>query len=308
MSHIGKAMAYFKLWFLETRPHFLLLTPVSVFLGLAAALYDGAPFQALHFALALVGALLAHISVNVLNDYFDFKSGIDLRTRRTPFSGGSGILPAGRLSPRSVQLFGMGCLLALVPIGIYFWAQYGLAILPLGLLGMLVIYSYTTYITRVPWLCLIAPGLGFGPLMVLGVYFSQAGAYSLTAMAVSLVPGFLVSNLLLLNQFPDVAADASAQRRHFPIALGRGRSAWLYAGLLLATYAWILLAVAWHVLPPAALLGLVTLPVGWAAIRGVTKHYDDLDRLVPFLGRNVLVTLLTPLALGVGLVVSGLLI
>ncbi len=40
--------------------------------------------------LALLGAFLAHISVNTLNEYFDFKSGLDLETIKTPFSGGSG--------------------------------------------------------------------------------------------------------------------------------------------------------------------------------------------------------------------------
>lgn len=45
-------------------------------------------------ALALLGALSAYISVNVFNEYIDFKTGLDLVTRRTPFSGGSGTLPA----------------------------------------------------------------------------------------------------------------------------------------------------------------------------------------------------------------------
>ncbi len=60
------------------------------------AWYDGAFF--LSWALlALLGLLLAHVSVNVLNDYFDYRSGVDLKTQRTPFSGGSGILPPPNL-------------------------------------------------------------------------------------------------------------------------------------------------------------------------------------------------------------------
>ena len=81
-------MTGLKTWFAETRPHFLLLTPVCVFVGIAVAVYQSDSLKALHLALALLGALLAHISVNVLNDYFDYRSGIDLETRRTPFSGG----------------------------------------------------------------------------------------------------------------------------------------------------------------------------------------------------------------------------
>ena len=107
-----------KTWFLETRPQFLILTPLCVLVGVAAAQYDDVPFRPLHFFLALLGALLAHVSVNVLNDYFDYKSGIDLATQRTPFSGGSGILPAGLLKPYQVYLFGLLSLIAVGAIGI----------------------------------------------------------------------------------------------------------------------------------------------------------------------------------------------
>jgi 1,4-dihydroxy-2-naphthoate octaprenyltransferase len=298
-------MTSLKTWFVETRPHFLLLTPVCVFVGIAVAVYEFDSLNALHLALALLGALLAHISVNVLNDYFDYRSGIDLKARRTPFSGGSGILPAGLLSPRKVYLFGIACLLAVTFIGIYFIYEYRLEILPIGILGILVIYFYTTHITKNPLLCAIAPGLGFGPLMVLGAYFTQTGDYTLAAGMASMVPGFLVSNLLLLNQFPDIEADMVASRRHFPIAVGRQNSAKIYAGLLSATYLWLILSAAFKVLPLTALLGLITLPLGLKTVRGVLKYSDDTDNLIPFMGRNIMVTLLTPLLMGVGILIGS---
>src|SRR4030042_5008663 len=99
-----------KVWFAETRPQFLLLSVVLAFLANAVAWNDGY-FHLGHALLAFLGLLLCHIGVNVLNDYFDYRSGIDLKTRRTPFSGGSGILPAGLLGARSVYLFGVGCFL-----------------------------------------------------------------------------------------------------------------------------------------------------------------------------------------------------
>ena len=77
-----------KVWFLETRPQFLLLSVVLAFLGTTIAWYDG-DFHLGYAMLAFLGLLLCHISVNVLNDYFDYKSGIDLEAKRTPFSGGA---------------------------------------------------------------------------------------------------------------------------------------------------------------------------------------------------------------------------
>jgi 1,4-dihydroxy-2-naphthoate octaprenyltransferase len=297
-------MATVRTWFLETRPSFLLLVPACVFIGIATAVYDTRELNALNFGLAFLGALLAHISVNVLNDYFDYQTGIDLNTRKTPFSGGSGILPAGLLIPRKVFIFGMACLLAVAAIGAYFIHEYTWRILPIGVLGILVIYFYTTHLTKDPLLCAIAPGLGFGPLMVLGVYFTQTGEYTLSAGLASMIPGFLVSNLLLLNQFPDVEADRAGARRHLLITLGRERSAKIYAGLIVATYVLLVFSVAFKELPWGALLGLLTLPLGIQAVRGVLRYSEDMDNLIPFLGRNVMVTLLTPLLAGVGILIS----
>jgi len=296
-----------KTWFLETRPHFLLLTPVCVLVGLAVAVYESDSVNVLHFVLALVGALLAHISVNVLNDYFDHRSGLDHKTKRTPFSGGSGILPAGLLKPRQVCLFGTISLLAVVAIGAYFISKYEWRIVPLGVAGVLVVYFYTTHLTKNPLLCAIAPGLGFGPLMVLGTHFTQTGEYTLAAGLASLVPGFLVSNLLLLNQFPDIEADLAASRRHVPIALGRQASAWIYGLLLLAAYLSLVLSVALEVLPLTALIGLLTLPLALKAVRGVLKYHADTEKLIPFMGLNIQVTLLTPLLTGAGILLGLLL-
>jgi 1,4-dihydroxy-2-naphthoate octaprenyltransferase len=296
-----------KLWFLETRPHFLLLTPVCVLVGLAVAVWELDAINTPHFVLALFGALFAHVSVNVLNDYFDYRSGLDLKTTRTPFSGGSGILPSGLMKPGQVYLFGLASLVAVAAIGGYFIYEYGWRILPLGAAGVLVVYFYTTHLTRNPWVCAVAPGLGFGPLMVLGVYFTQTGEYALAPALASLLPGFLVSNLLLLNQFPDVEADLVAARRHIPIALGKRTAAKVYVLLLVAAYLSLVLVVAFELLPLTALLGLLTLPLGIKAARGVLKSYDDTRKLIPFMGLNIQVTLLTPLLTGVGILLGMLL-
>ena len=307
MAQPAGARPGIKTWFLETRPQFLLLTPVCVLVGAGLAVYQTGGLNVLHFLLAFAGALLAHVAVNVLNDYFDFKSGVDLKTRRTPFSGGSGILPAGLLKARNVYLLGLISLAVVVGIGGYFIYEYKLTILPVGLAGVVVVYFYTTHITKDPFLCALAPGLGFGPLMVLGTYVTQTGEYTLAAGIASLVPGFLVSNLLLLNQFPDVEADKVASRRHLPIVMGRRLSARVYVALLGLTYLALALAVGFELLPLTALLGLLTLPLAVKAARGVLKNYDNINGLIPFMGGNILVTLLTPLLTGIG-VLLGLLL
>ena len=103
---VGGVTLSLKTWFTETRPNFLLLTPICFSVGLGVAFSEGY-FNLFRTILGLIGAMLAHISVNVLNDYFDFRSGLDLKTKRTPFSGGSGILPSGLLHPKGVYFLGI---------------------------------------------------------------------------------------------------------------------------------------------------------------------------------------------------------
>ena len=136
-----------KVWFLETRPQFLLLSMVLAFLGTCIAWYDGV-FHLGHAVLAFVGLLLAHISVNVLNDYFDYRSGIDLETKRTPFSGGSGILPGELLKPKQVLWLGLGSLILAIPIGIYFVIVKGWLLLPLLLVAAACVLLYTPFILK----------------------------------------------------------------------------------------------------------------------------------------------------------------
>ena len=283
------------------RVPFLILTPACVFLGVATAIQSGAQINPLHVLLVLIGALCTHISVNAFNEYDDFKSGLDALTQRTPFSGGSGTLPAKpqmAWTALVIALIGLG---VIVLAGIYFTWLYGLALLPLGLLGIFVILAYTPWLTHNPLLCLLAPGLGFGPLMVMGTHFALTGQYSWTAFIASLVPFFLVSNLLLLNQFPDVEADKTVGRRHFPILIGRRQSSYIFSAFLLLTYVTILVGVLLSILPLWSLLGLATLYLAIPLLKGSIAYADDIQKLIPFMGNNVLVNLLTPVLVAVGL-------
>jgi len=294
-------MKKFKTWFLETRPQFLLLSVALAFLGTCIAWYDGF-FHAGHAVLAFVGLLLAHMSVNVLNDYFDYRSGIDLETKRTPFSGGSGILPLDLLKPWQVLWLGIGSFLLAGVIGVYFVLVKGWLLLPLLLIAALCIFLYTPFILRARW-PEWSPGLGMGALPVLGTYFIQTGFYSPHAVIVAVVPGILVHNLLLLNEFPDVEADSKAGRKTLPITMGKRKASLVYSALTIAVYLWIIVAVAAGQMPVFSLIALLTLPFAVKAISGAMKHHD-MGRLVPAMDNNVKVVLLTQLLLGVGYILG----
>ncbi|MDH5727172.1 MAG: prenyltransferase, partial [Nitrospira sp.] len=257
-----------------------------------------------HSVLALIGAVSAHTSVNALNEYFDFKSGLDSMTRRTPFSGGSGTLPENPKLSRQALSTGLITFVITILIGSYFLSLRGLSLLPIGVLGLLIIISYTTWISRNPILCLIAPGIGFGLLMVMGTNLVLTGGYTWTAFIASLIPFFLVSDLLLLNQFPDVEADQTVGRRHLPIILGRRASSIIYGVFLLSAYLTIVFGVWFEYLPKASLLGLGSVLISVPAFWGAFIHAENISKLIPFMGLNIIINIVTPVLVAIGLLVG----
>jgi 1,4-dihydroxy-2-naphthoate octaprenyltransferase len=284
------------------RPPFLLLTPCCLSPAWAFAFSQDLTISYLESALILVGGLAAHISVNMFNEYQDFISGLDSHTQRTAFSGGSGTLQ--QFPELSTAAFNGAILsVAIVSmVGVYFiWLRDWNILLP-GLLGILLVIGYSTEITRIPWLSLIAPGLGFGPVMVNTAYYALSGRYGFDIFLSSMVVFFLVNNLLLLNQFPDVEADRTVGRRNAPILLGREKSAGIFLAFLATAYLIELLAVTWSLLPTMSLLSLCTLPLAVFACTIVLRHTNDMDKIAPALALNIAVTLLTPLLISVGVV------
>ncbi|MGB5217622.1 MAG: prenyltransferase [Smithella sp.] len=286
------------------RPNFLILTPACVLLGIATAYWSGTTLNPLYIVLILTGALMAHISVNALNEYHDFKSGLDFVTEATPFSGGTKTLPNNPTKAHLALISGIVTIVLVACIGVYFLMVRGPWILPVGILGLVIIYTYTPLLTRSPFLCLIAPGVGFGPLMVMGTDFILTGHYSWTAAVASLVPFFLVNDLLLLNQFPDVEPDRQFGRDHLLIRIGRPAGARVYVLFLILNYLVIIFGCFFEVLPQGALLGLLTLILAVPVMRGVMRHADDISNLIPFMVKNVIINISTPVLVALGLFIN----
>lgn len=283
---------------------FLTLTPACVAVGVGTAYWQTHELNWLSVLLVLVGALSAHISVNAFNEYFDFKSGLDSETSRTPFSGGSGTLPANPELERHSLWLAWATFFITAAIGLYFiWLQ-GWQLLPLGIFGLVLLVTYTVWWVYNPILCLLAPGLGFGILMVMGTHFALTGAYSWTSFIAALVPTFLVSNLLLLNQFPDVEPDQTIGRRHFPITIGRKKSSMLYGIFLVLAYFSIIAGVLLSLLPVFSVISLLTAILAWQAYRGAKQNAENIPALISSMGMNVIINISTPILLAISLFIG----
>lgn len=287
------------------RANFLTLTLVCIALAAVASWQAGHPLQAGLVVLVTLIGLAAHISVNAFNEYFDFKSGLDFLTERTPFSGGSGTLVANPQASTMALVLAVLSLLVVIVGGLYLVSQHGWPLLLIGIPGVLIIYAYTQYLNKLPLACLLAPGLGFGVLMTLGAFWVFGGELTGGAWVLALIISLLVSNLLLLNQFPDLEADRQVGRRHLPIVIGRRRSASVYCLLALGSYLLLILAVLMQLLPWQSLLGLFSLPLLLKLLPGIFKYADRPDQLRPYLGMNVLLCHLYPLLVSLGLYWAG---
>jgi 1,4-dihydroxy-2-naphthoate octaprenyltransferase len=284
------------------RAPFLLLSFTLIASGSAAGLYDGA-FAWSRTLVALLGLVALHMAVDILNEWSDMRRGIDLETRRTPFSGGSGTLPAGRMSLRTALVFGLVCAAVGLTTGIWFFTQLGWAVVPFVVLGAVCVLAYTDVLARAG-VGELAAGLGLGGLPVAGAALVQGGGIGPAAVAAS-IPAFLMTfNLLLLNEFPDEAADRGGGRRNLPLLLGRRTAARIYAAAALAVPVSIVAAVGHGALPGlcavAALPSLLLVkPLVWAL--GNT----DTDVPIPALGSNVAWNLSTNTLMAVMLVIAA---
>jgi len=281
------------------RPPFLVLTPVCIFLGMAIAEAYAIEIDAFRAILILLAALSAHISVNSFNEYFDFRSGLDNLTNKTPFSGGSGGLPAHPHAAPLVLATAISSLLLTSAIGLFFVIHGNALLLPLGVLGLFTIVSYTSYINKFPWLCLIAPGFAFGPLFIVGTLLaitpldSAIAAPLNSALVASLVPFFLVNNLLLLNQFPDVDADRQVGRVTLPIRYGLPFSLNIYRLFSALCALTIIVAAVLGLTPWLSLLAIAPLTLSFSAQRDIANSGFEHEQMIPGLGKNVACTLLT---------------
>ncbi|MGY6630452.1 MAG: prenyltransferase [Wenzhouxiangella sp.] len=289
------------------RGPFLVLGVLCVAVAAAAVVAEQGRVDAWLLLLVLLAASLAHASVNAFNEYRDFRSGLDLMTLRTPMSGGSGTLPAHPAAARLALLFAVACLIGSVVIGVYLASRSDWRLLIPGFVGVALVCAYTPWINRSAWLCLLAPGLGFGPVITLGAYWVLGGQQTDTAVLLSLLVGLLASSLLLLNQFPDVEADRRVGRAHFPIRYGLEASVRVFAGLQLSVLLLLLTALLTARLPaavwPVVLLPLLALP---GLLRRAFRAARDAASQLPAMIANLVYTLSMLLALALSLFVASL--
>ena len=275
-----------QVWLRAVRVRFLLSSVVAVALGGAVSAYTHHTINIPDIAVVAAGVLMLHASVDLLNDYRDYKRGIDQRLRQTGMSGGTGVLPEGLLRPEAVRRAGMVCLAAGAAVGTYYIIMHGAVVAALLGFAVVSIYFYSTRI--VDW------GLGEfmvavkGTMIVLGTYYIQTGTITYDAVAGGMAAGTLSALVLFVASFPDYKADAAGGRRNIVIRYGPRRAATVIYWLFPASFAGVLAAGAsLGVIPVYCLAALAPLPLAVYAGRGLARDCMHPDRMVPHMYRTL---------------------
>jgi 1,4-dihydroxy-2-naphthoate octaprenyltransferase len=294
-------------FFLTTRLPFLTATIVPVALGGAVAARDNR-FGWGWFLLALLGAVLIHLGLNMANDLFDDASGADAaNVTPTPFSGGSRVLQYGLVSRRAVVIASAACYVAGIAIGLGLAAARGWGLLLIGAVGVVISLAYSAPPLRLVHRGLgeVTTALGFGPVTTLGTYFVCAQRFSGEALYVSLPVAVLIALILYVNEIPDRAGDAVVGKRTLPVRWSKPRVVAGYAAGAGLAYVLIVAGVVFGVMPAWTLLALLTAPMARSVYRGLQRSYDKPYELMAAMQTNIALHLATGLLLVVGYVLDN---
>lgn len=310
-SDVRPKMGKAKIWFLELRAPFFTAAILPVLIGAAFVFWENATFDLILVLITIAGTVSLHAGTNMINDYFDYRSGDDARNQaRTPFNGGSPFLVEGVLKPKSVLVaalaaFGVGGL-----IGLYLAWSITWWILPLGIAGGLLGLLYVAPKVNLAGRGIgeIAVGLGFGPLMTMGTYLVLTGEASLNSFLAGLPIGFLITLVLYINQFPDMEADASVGKNHWVVRLGRKKARIGYPIILGTSYGFVAVGIVVGVMPILSALFFITLPLAFKASKIVLANPDEVRALIPAQATTIQIHLLGGLLMTVGIALSNLLL
>jgi 1,4-dihydroxy-2-naphthoate octaprenyltransferase len=293
------------IWYRETRPPFLTASIVPILLGTCMAWSREGEWDWGLFALAMLGGVLLHVGTNVINDYFDHRSGTDNVNFEfvRPYSGGSRMIQLHLMSPREVLLESIVAFAGAILAGVALIFLVGIPILYIGLVGIFSGVLYTVWLVRVG-VGEVFVGLNFGVLMTVGAYYVQTEKVSGEVIAASIPLALLIAVVLFINQFQDYAADKATGKHNLVVRLGRARSSVVFAAMLAASYLSLIVGVAGFDVSPFALLALLTVPLAWKAGRTARRFYDDYLRLTPANQSTIMVHMLAALLMTLGYAVE----
>ena len=289
-------------WFRVIRIRFLLASVVAVSAGLALSWWHGVQIDLWYAIMTMAGVIALHSSVDLLNDYWDYKRGIDTQTQRTKMSGGTGVLPEGLLEPTQVYRAGIIFLIIGGLIGSYFVLTNGIIIGLILAFAVLSIYFYSTKI--------VDSGLAEvfvtvkGTMIVLGTYFIQTSEINIASIIAGIFVGVLSSLVLFITSFPDYDADKAKGRKTLVIFLGKQKATTMFWIFPLIAYSVLISGIIYELFPVYCLISLGAVPLIIKAGLLLKQNFDNIQELVPAMSSTITFSRITGTLFIIGFILT----
>lgn len=242
-------------------------------------------FDPLFFLLAVTGVTINHFGLNMIDDVFDYRQSVDLAGagEKNPYAGGSGVLTSGLLTDRQLYYAALLCFAITALIGFYIAASKGWPVLAIGLFGLFCSIYYTAPPIRLGYRGLgeLALLVNFGPVIGMGSYFVQAGRFDREPFFISLVLGFMMWSMIIINEMPDYEDDRRAGKFNLVARFGRNAGAVLYVGGLAAAYVTLAGSVISGLAPVYSALGFLSIPWAWRSVEILRRNLHEKVMLAP---------------------------
>jgi 1,4-dihydroxy-2-naphthoate polyprenyltransferase len=282
-------------WLRAIRFKFLTATLIASAIGISYAYLTYSLFDLDFALLTLTGVFCLHASIDLLNDYWDYKRGIDKTNKRTRFSGGSGVIPENILSPSIVYKAAIVFLIIGITIGAYFAILKGPFIAFLLAFAVLSIIFYSSKIVNFGLAELFVAIKA--ALIVIGSYYIQTSDFGFPVVFIGAIIGLLSSSVLLINSFPDYTADRLGGRRTLVIMIGKRSSCRIFTAMVVTVYVMIMIGIIINILNVFSILCFASIPFAMRAINELCKHYEESEALVPAMASTINYSRITSLAL-----------
>lgn len=251
--------------------------------GMIAWTYDG-QFHAGYFLLVMLGLILNHLALNMTDDYYDFRHLVDVfDTHGNPYSGGSGTLSKGLISPDQMRNVFASFYIIAIGIGIFLGILRGPFVLFLLAFGFFCAFFYTAPPIRFGYRGLgeIAQLFCFGPGIGLGAYYVQTQRFSWEAFWGTLPFGMMLFSMITINEIPDYLEDRRAGKLNLVARFGKETGVRLFILSLLSAYGAILIGILLGKIPVIGLISLLTIPIAFKTISILRVHYRDPVKMAP---------------------------
>lgn len=261
------------------RPMILFGMLLVYFLGTAIAIGSGFEIDLRAVIWGLIAAGFCGASVNLVNEYADHET--DALTTKTRYSGGSGVLPKGRVTRRFALIAGW---VSMVMGLVIFAAGIGAGVLNWTALGWLCVGTFSGWMYSLPPLRLawngfaeVANGFIGGMILPTFGYAVLAGSNGdyLRVLLACLPYGLLVTITAMATTYPDRDADRQVGKRTLATWMSIPNLRRVYLLVMLVSLVSLVVLLWTFILPPQVFAtSLVILPALVLAYRAYTRDIN----------------------------------